>query len=188
MSLGRRVSVVAAVFVTAGLAFWLATRRPGGAGDRATPDETSTVAPPAALAMRGASRETTPRTDAAPDGVRISPIDPALAGVGSLRLRVVRSDGDRVVPVEGASVVLHGTGHGYETIRLAARSGPDGVARFSSAAAAWLTLDVAAAGEPSVVRADVDVARDRETDLGDVRVGVRRTLRVPVIDEASRPA
>src|SRR5205823_3019310 len=67
-------------------------------------------------------------------------------------------------------------------------SGADGVVRLAGVPAGpWLTLDVRVPGEQPAVRADIDVVHDRELDVGDIRVGFRRTLRVPVWDAASRP-
>ncbi|HVG94585.1 MAG TPA: carboxypeptidase-like regulatory domain-containing protein, partial [Planctomycetota bacterium] len=116
----------------------------------------------------------------------MAPIDPALRGTGGLRLRVVRAtDG---AGVTDATVVLHGTGHGSEIMRVATRTDADGRVDLAEVpAGAWLTLQVRAPGEAPVVRADVDVVRDQVLDLGEIRVGARRSLRVSVIDEGALP-
>ena len=184
-----RTFVWIAASIVAGIGIWLlASARPEESDAPLAPSGRTTsraglepLAEPAADSVPAA-----PTAPALPPGIRLSPLDPALRGVGGVRFRVVRAtDG---AGVADAAAVLHGTGHGGEIVHVAARSSKDGtVALADVPAGPWMTLQVDVAGEATVVRADVDVDRDRVRDLGDVVVGARRTLCVAVLDDRSRP-
>lgn len=137
--------------------------------------------------LRSAEFPATPRAPRSqPVGVEFSPLDPALAGTGGVKLRVIRARSHE--PVDGASVVLHGTGHGGERIRATTRSDSQGRAVLSAVPAGpWLSLHIEASGLAPVVRADVDVLRDSVVDLGEVEIGAQRNLVVRVSDESSMP-
>lgn len=153
-------------------------RAPGAPG--ASPHE---ARPPSAPPL--ASSAIIPRVPAPETrmtGIRFSPLDPAQAGVGSVRLRVIRATTRE--PIVGASVVLHGTGHGGEVVRVGVATGPRGEAVLSEVPAGpWLTLHVEAAGLATLHRADVDVVRNQTLDLGDVALVAGRTVRVRALDE-----
>ena len=176
----RKALLLTAVALGCAIAAYVVFR-----SDRGSAPGDSAVEPRQPYATPLAASAATPQApplETPATGVRFSPLDPSQAGTGAVRLRVIRAATGE--PIVGASVVLHGTGHGGEVVRLGVATGPDGEAALADVPAGpWMTLHVEARGLPAMDRADVDVVRDRTLDLGDVALVAGRTVRVRALDD-----
>lgn len=107
-------------------------------------------------------------------------------GIGGLRLKVVRA-GSRAA-VEGASVLVVGTGHGGEDVRANAVADAAGTAIFARLAAGQgYVVRVSTPTDPAIDRPDVEIRAGRDSNLGAIEIGAVGTLVGRVVDETGKP-
>ncbi len=107
-------------------------------------------------------------------------------GVGGLRLSVVRAGSG--ASLEGVSVLVTGTGHGGEEVRVTALSDAKGDVAFARLpAGVGYVLRLTSKGDPAVDRPDVEVKAGRDKDLGKIEIGATAALSGKVVDEAGKP-
>lgn len=107
-------------------------------------------------------------------------------GVGGLALKIIRSGSG--APVEGAAVLVTGTGHGGEEVRATAVSDAQGAVKFERLAAGQgYVVRITAKSDPFLERPDIEIRAGRDKDLGAIEIGATAALTGRVVDEAGKP-
>ena len=107
-------------------------------------------------------------------------------GVGGLLLRVARAGSGAAL--EGATVLVTGTGHGGEEVRATLLTDRTGSVRFAGLAAGQgYVLRITSISDPVAERPDIEVRAGRDKDLGTVEVGATAGLTGRVVDAEGKP-